>query len=311
MTTKTIIRASKTPLKNIHGILLLDKPKGLSSNAALQMVKRLFKAKKAGHTGSLDPLATGMLPLCFGEATKFSQFLLDSDKTYQVEIQFGVKTTTGDAEGEVVKKIENFSLSAETLAQTLTQFQGEIEQIPSMYSALKYQGTPLYKLARQGIEVPRAARTVTIYAITLMSFSQDCAMVEVSCSKGTYIRTLAEDIGDKLGMGAHVKELRRTQAGPYFANQMVTMSQLEAIAATDENNLSSLLLPMDTSVQAWPNINLTAMTAHYLRLGQPVLIPHAPRSGYVQLKNPEGRFLGVGVVLSDGRIAPSRLVSRV
>src|SRR3990167_575885 len=282
----------KSNLKAIDGILLLDKPKGISSNAALQIVKRLYLAKKAGHTGSLDPLATGLLPLCFGEATKFSQFLLDSDKSYWVEIKLGIKTTTGDAEGEIVQQKENINLDSELFVSTLLKFQGEIEQIPSMYSALKHKGTPLYKLARQGIEVPREKRKVTIYSIKLISFIHDQAVIEVSCSKGTYIRTLVEDIGDQLGVGAHVKELRRTAVGPYIMNQMVTLEKIEALAsAADSTSLAQLLLPVNTSVESWPDVNLTPLTAHYLRQGQPVLIPHSPSSGYVQLKLQEGRFL--------------------
>lgn len=293
---------------NIHGVFLLDKPVGLSSNQALQIVKRIYNAKKAGHTGSLDPLASGMLPLCFGEATKFSQFLLESDKYYRVEFKLGETTTTGDAEGEIVET-RPVTTSAAALVEVLKNFSGKITQIPSMYSALKYQGQPLYKLARQGIEVPRPAREITIYSIELLKFDAPFVSMDVRCSKGTYIRTLVEDIGKTLGCGAHVTVLRRLGAGPYQATQMITLPQLEQLAEQGEEALLNLLLPVETLTVSCPNINLTALTSFYVRRGQPVLIPHSPTDGWVRLTSPNGRFLGMGVVLSDGRIAPKRLIS--
>src|SRR5579862_9142002 len=215
--------------RQIHGILLLDKPLGMTSNAALQKVKRLFNAKKAGHTGSLDPLATGMLPICFGEATKFSQFLLESDKCYQVEAKLGVKTRTGDAEGEVIAVKPVMDLTCERLEAVLSQFVGQIQQIPPMYSALKIQGKPLYELARQGIEIPREARSVQIYRLQLIDFQAETLKFEVQCSKGTYVRTLVEDIGELLGCGAHVSALRRTVVLPYNEIKMYTLDALEEI----------------------------------------------------------------------------------
>ena len=292
---------------DLDGVFLLDKPIGLSSNQALQQVKRIFNARKAGHTGSLDPLASGMLPLCFGEATKFSQFLLESDKYYRVIFKLGEATTTGDAEGDVIE-CKPVSVEHAALLATLKQFFGAITQIPSMYSALKYQGQPLYKLARQGIEVPRPAREIIIHAIELLSFDGLYAEVDVHCTKGTYIRTLVEDIGKVLGCGAHVTGLRRLAAGPYQATQMISMSHLEALASATPDNLKSLLLPVETLAATCPPINLTSLTTFCVRRGQPVLIPHSPTEGWVKLISSECRFLGMGVVLSDGRIAPKRLI---
>lgn len=297
----------KKKYRNINGVFLLDKPVGLSSNHALQKVKRLFQAKKAGHTGSLDPLASGMLPLCFGEATKFSQFLLESDKFYRVEFKLGETTATGDAEGEVIES-KPVNVDEALLRATLKNFVGQIPQVPSMYSALKYQGQPLYKLARQGIEVPRPERIVSIYSIELLSFDGTFVGMDVSCSKGTYIRTLAEDIGKVLGCGAHVTTLRRLASGPYQAEQMITFEQLELLA-DDAQALENLLLPIETLAESCPNINLTSLTSFYVRRGQPVLIPHSPLDGWVKLTSPEGLFLGMGIVLEDGRIAPKRLIS--
>ncbi|MBI5448308.1 MAG: tRNA pseudouridine(55) synthase TruB [Gammaproteobacteria bacterium] len=297
----------KRHYNDIHGVLLLDKPIGLSSNQALQAVKRLYAAKKAGHTGSLDPLATGMLPLCFGEATKFSQFLLESDKTYETRFKLGEMTTTGDAEGEIINT-QQVSVSLKELSAVLKTFLGRISQVPSMYSALKYQGQPLYKLARQGIEVPRASREIDIFALDLLNFDSPFVSIRVHCSKGTYIRTLVEDIGKALGCGAHVTALRRLTAGPYQAEQMVSMAQLEESASQGLPALLERLLPIETLVKTFPVINLTSLTTLCLRRGQAVLIPHAPLEGWVQLNDKDGRFLGLGVVLSDGRIAPKRLV---
>lgn len=214
----------------VNGIVVVDKLKGASSNEVLQRVKRIFGAAKAGHTGSLDPLATGVLPVCLGEATKFSQFLLDSDKSYRTSVRLGIKTTTGDAEGEVVEQ-RPVQITRSDIEAVLVDFQGEIEQVPSMYSALKYKGQPLYKLAREGIEVERPARRVSIYRIELLEFSGDHCVLDVDCSKGTYIRTLAEDIGERLGCLAHVAELRRLKAGPYDQQEAYSLEALEAIRA--------------------------------------------------------------------------------
>ncbi len=234
----------KAQRRQVHGILLLDKPHGMSSNAALQRVKTLFYANKAGHTGSLDPLATGMLPICLGKATKLSQLLLTTDKQYWVTATLGVRTTTSDAEGDIVAQHPVPEFTAAQLEQVLQQFRGEIHQVPSMFSALKQQGVPLYQLARQGKEVPRAARPLTIYALQVLAYQGDQLQLQVHCSKGTYVRTLVDDIGQALGCGAHVSALRRLQVGPLHAAQMVSLDALYSVAeqgyAALDNTLWSL-----------------------------------------------------------------------
>lgn len=296
--------------REVNGILVVDKPAGMTSNDAVQRAKRLFNASKVGHTGSLDPLATGVLPLCFGEATKFSQYLLTSDKRYLVRIRLGVATDSGDADGEVVATRPVPELTAEDLERALDSFRGDIEQVPSMFSAIKHQGQPLYKLARQGIEVERESRPVTIFANELVAFDGDTLTLSIHCSKGTYVRTIAEDLGELLGCGAHVIELRRTAAGPYAEEDLVTFEALEA--AREEGTLDAFLLPVSSAVGDWPEVSLSDDTAYYLRQGQPVMVPHAPTRGWVRLfqHRSEGasRFLGVGEVLDDGRVAPRRLV---
>lgn len=296
--------------KNINGILLLDKSIDLTSNGALQQVKRLFNAKKAGHTGSLDPLATGMLPICFGEATKFSQFLLESDKHYYVTVKLGIRTTTGDAEGEVlaIRPVEN--VTRERLSTLLEEFRGSIQQIPPMFSALKHKGRPLYELARQGIEIERAPRTVQIYELTAHLQDSDVLILDVHCSKGTYVRTLAEDIGEKLGCGAHVIGLRRMSVTPYQHGKMYTISDLESIHKDQGAAfLNQLLLPIESSIQGFPAVKLSTSAAFYIRTGQPVMVPHLPTEGCVRLYSEDGVLLGVGEILDDGRVAPRRLIS--
>ena len=287
----------------------MDKPAGISSNDVVQQAKRLFGAQKVGHTGSLDPLATGVLPLCFGEATKFSQYLLDANKTYWTRIRLGVSTETGDADGEVIAQVDATAITKTQVSDALETFVGEIEQIPSMYSALKHQGQPLYKLARQGIEVERAPRTVTIYSAELLQFAEAYIELRVHCSKGTYIRSLAEDLGAALGCGGHVSALRRLAAGPYAEAQAVTLEQVSEIG--DPQEMDALLLPVASAVGSWPSVRLHEDTAHYVRQGQPVQVAHAPTDGWVQIfeSAEEDRFLGVGEVLTDGRIAPRRLVA--
>ena len=287
----------------------MDKPAGISSNDVVQQAKRLFGAQKVGHTGSLDPLATGVLPLCFGEATKFSQYLLDASKTYWTRIRLGVSTETGDADGEVIAQVDATAITQTQVSDALETFVGEIEQIPSMYSALKHQGQPLYKLARQGIEVERAPRTVTIYSAELLQFAEAYIELRVHCSKGTYIRSLAEDLGAALGCGGHVSALRRLAAGPYAEAQAVTLEQVSVIG--DPQEMDALLLPVASAVSSWPSVRLHEDTAHYVRQGQPVQVAHAPTDGWVQIfeSAEEDRFLGVGEVLTDGRIAPRRLVA--
>lgn len=296
--------------RQVDGVLVLDKPQGCTSNEILQRVKRMFGADKAGHTGSLDPLATGVLPLCFGEATKFSQFLLDADKAYVVKAQWGAKTTTADADGEVIETCPTDELTREALLDTLPRFMGEIEQIPSMYSALKVNGQPLYKLARQGVEVERAARRVRIDQLDLLDFDNVHFSLFVRCSKGTYIRNLVEDIASAMGNLAHVVELRRTQAGAYRLDQAVTVEMLvHALESGGHQALDSLLLPLGSSADHWPALQLTENTAFYLRNGNPVQVPGAPAQGWVKLIGPEQEFIGVGEIEDDGKVAPRRLVS--
>jgi tRNA pseudouridine55 synthase len=294
--------------RDVNGILLLDKPSGITSNAALQQVKRLYFARKAGHTGSLDPLASGVLPICMGEATKVSAFLLDADKRYRVRCQLGVRTATGDAEGEIVASRAVDRYSRAQLESVLDQFRGSIEQIPPMYSALKHQGQRLYKLARQGVEVERQPRPVEIYALLLTGQGDDWIDIDVHCSKGTYVRTLVEDIGERLGCGAHVSELRRTGVGPYDETGLVTITTLEELKQSDLAAMDGLLLPIESALTQWPGVELSNDAAFYLQQGQPVLVPRAPTSGWVRLYERDHTFLGMGEILDDGRVAPRRLM---
>lgn len=295
--------------RDVHGIILLDKPYGVGSNPVLQRVKRLFQARKAGHTGNLDPLATGLLPICLGDATKMSAFLLDADKSYRTVIKLGVKTTTGDAEGAVVVERPVQGVDEQRIAQVLRRFTGVIEQVPPMFSAIKQNGQPLYKLAQRGIEVERKPRQITIYAITLLCLSDDLLEIDVDCSKGTYIRTLAEDIGEALGCGAHVAGLHRTRAGPFDATQMVTIDLLEAVAKEGLERLDALLQPMDSALAQWPDVLLAEDAAYFVRQGQAVRVSQAPAGEWVKLYTRQRAFLGVGRVLDDGRVAPKRLVA--
>ena len=296
----------------VNGILVLNKPQGISSSDAVQKVKRLFGAQKVGHTGSLDPLATGVLPLCFGEATKFSQYLLSSDKKYWARIKLGVATDTADADGEVIATADASHVTRADVEGLLPRFRGEIKQIPSMYSALKHKGQPLYKLARQGIEVEREPRCVTIYSNELMYFEGDVLELELHCSKGTYVRTIAAEIGEALGVGAHVTALHRRAAGPFTEEDMVSLEDLER-EREQGVSLDKFLQPIASAVGQWPEVVLTDATAFYLRQGQPVQVPHAPTSGWVRLiestNSQDKLFLGVGEVLDDGRVAPRRLVA--
>ncbi|QEP43642.1 tRNA pseudouridine(55) synthase TruB [Ectothiorhodospiraceae bacterium BW-2] len=290
----------------VNGILLLNKPIGATSNHALQQVKRLYQAAKAGHTGNLDPLASGMLPICFGEATKYSAFLLDATKRYVGTCQLGVTTTTADAEGEVIESCDVPPLSLAQIESVLEQFRGEIEQLPPMYSALKHKGQPLYKLAREGKEIERQPRRVTIYELTLQQQRQDALLLEVFCSKGTYIRTLVEDIGKQLGCGAHLSQLERTAVGPFQASEMVTMAQLESVQSPAERE--QWLVGLDRAVADFTPLSVTPTGEFYLQQGQPIQIAAAPASGWVRLYSGDGRFIGVGVVLDDGRIGPKRII---
>jgi len=297
----------KRQKKNINGILLLDKPIGFSSNQALQKIKWLLKAAKAGHTGTLDPLATGLLPLCFGEATKFAHFLTDADKTYIATIKLGATTTTGDAEGEVLST-SPVNVSRSEFEQACQQFTGEISQTPPMYSALKFEGKALYEYARAGVEIERQARLVTIHSIEVNSFAGDVAVVAVTCSKGTYIRTLAEDIGKQLGCGAHLIGLRRTATADYQIAQAVTLEQFEAMS--EEERLAALA-PPDSAVHYLPAITLDDDGAFYLLQGQAVWRSGAIPSGLLRLYNEQQVFLGLGELQDDGKIAPKRLMQQV
>lgn len=292
--------------RNISGIVLLDKPLGLSSNAALQEVKKLYFARKAGHTGSLDPLATGLLPICFGEATKISNFLFDAPKQYETVAKLGEMTTTGDCEGEITEKRPVESFDEAQIYSVLSKFMGEIEQIPPMYSALKHKGQPLYKLAREGIEVEREPRKVTIYELILRSMTPNSLELSVKCSRGTYIRTLVEDIGKELGCGAHVQALRRTGLGSYTEADMVSMETLREQA--ESLSLEQSLRPVDSALMDWPEVQLSDNVAYYLKQGQPVVVSQAPTSGLVRLYDADG-FLGIGQILEDGRVAPKRLMN--
>lgn len=292
--------------REIDGILLLDKVPGLTSNGTLQDVKRLFQARKAGHTGSLDPLASGLLPICFGEATKLSGFLLNQDKCYEVVARLGITTTTADAEGEVLEQRPVPALDRDAVEAVLARFRGDIEQIPPMYSALKHQGKRLYELARQGVEVERTARSVSIHALRLIAMDSDTLRIYVHCSKGTYVRTLAEEIGAALGCGAHVAALRRTQVGErYNVADAKTVSQLQAMS--DEERLACLL-PVDDALQDMPSVSLNSEMCFFLRKGQPVFVPKVPNAGWLRLYDKEGVLLGVGELLDDGKVAPRRLL---
>ncbi len=295
----------------LNGILLLDKPLEISSNGILQRVRWLFQAQKAGHTGALDPMASGLLPLCFGEATKFSQFLLDTDKTYQVSAIFGVRTATSDAEGDVIsEKPVTFDQAA--LEQAMVAFRGDIQQVPTMFSALKYQGQPLYKYARQGIEVPREARPISIYRFELHSFDGREASFTVHCSKGTYIRTLIDDLGEALGCGAHVSKLHRIQVGPFTAAQMVTPEQLAAMAeqcqqTADFSAMDALLLPMDAGLDGLPSVQLSEAEQHRLQHGQSCLSGQ-PDCELLKFYGAQGHFIGIGQI-RQGVLSSRRLLN--
>lgn len=299
----------KRQRRPVDGLLLLDKPVGWTSNAALQTVKRLYQAAKAGHTGSLDPLASGLLPICLGAATKLSGWLLNADKSYQFTCRLGITTTTGDAEGEVVATRPVGPLNRAQVEAAMQRFTGVIEQIPPMYSALKRGGQPLYKLARKGIEIEREPRQVTVYTFQLLRWEGEELACELRCSKGTYVRTLATDLGEALGCGAHIAALRRTAVAPYDATRMVTLDRLREQAEQGLAAMDALLLPLDTAVAQWPAIRVRGDAAFYLRQGQPVLAPHAPTQGWVRLYEGEHTFLGIGEILDDGRVALRRLLA--
>jgi tRNA pseudouridine55 synthase len=288
--------------KQVDGVLLLDKPLGLTSNDALQKARRLFSAAKGGHTGTLDPLATGLLPLCFGEATKFSADLLDADKTYEAVLKLGVTTDTGDAEGAVTGTVA-VDAAESAILSVLPRFVGDIRQIPPMHSALKRDGRPLYELARQGIEVERAPRAVTVHAIDCLGFAGGLLTLRVACSKGTYIRVLAADIGQALGCGAHLTALRRTRVGDLDLAGAVTLAELEAL---DEAERAGCLQPVDALLRNLPVVSVAGEAAERFRHGNPVDLQ--PGLGGKIRVYADGRLIGVGEPGSDGRLWPKRLV---
>ena len=289
----------------VDGMLLLDKPDGLSSNQALQQAKRLLNARKAGHTGSLDPIATGLLPLCFGETTKISSFFLGADKDYWVKIRLGVATDTGDREGQTIREAA-VDFSEPQLHLALDKFRGSFEQIPPMHSALKRNGQPLYKLARAGITVERAPRAVTVHALSLEKFSDDEIELTLSCSHGFYVRTLASELGDALGCGAHVRELRRTSVGDFSIENAHTLAQVEALADAAERR--KFLLPTDRMLAHLPEVSLPDNIAFYLCRGQAVRVAgKAGERGLVRVYSDSAGFLGIGELSGDGKVTPRRL----
>ncbi|TXH69701.1 MAG: tRNA pseudouridine(55) synthase TruB [Thiothrix sp.] len=301
---------ARCTFRKLDGILLLDKPLGMSSNKALQDARFLFAAEKAGHTGSLDPLASGMLPLCFGEATKVSGFLLDADKRYITTARFGYTSSTGDEEGEKQLIQVNPNITPAKLEAVLTQFRGEIQQIPPMYSALKKDGQPLYKLARQGIEVERATRTVSIHELKVLESGKDSAVLEVQCSKGTYIRSLVEDIGAALGVGAYVASLRRTAVSPFNSLTMHTLADLLALK-DQQARLDELLLPVDQALMHLPEIVLNEPMALLIQQGQKISLASQPQQGLCRLykkSHTQQQFIGLGEVV-DKSLKAKRLLA--
>ena len=294
----------KTSKRNINGVILLDKPLGYSSNQALQKVKWLYQAAKAGHTGTLDPLATGLLPICLGEATKFAQYVTDADKTYIATIKLGATTATGDAEGEVLTT-SPVNITPAQFAAVCQQFVGEISQVPPMYSALKHEGKALYTYAREGVDIARQPRLITINAIAVNEFLGETAQITVSCSKGTYIRTLAEDIGAALGCGAHLNGLCRTETAGYLLAQAVTIEQLEAMTAEARD---ALLLPVDSAIESLPKVVLNTDCAYFLLQGQAVWQAGKVPNSDLRLYDENNQFLGLGFLQDDGKIAPKRLI---
>jgi tRNA pseudouridine55 synthase len=296
--------------QHISGILLLDKGTGYSSNSELQRARSIFNARKAGHTGSLDPLASGLLPVCFGEATKVSAYLLDGDKRYQVKVRLGVVTDSGDREGAIISEKPVPLFTQADLDEILKPFEGEISQVPPMYSALKHNGQRLYKLARQGLEVERKIRKVTIRQLQLISFDEASLELNVLCSKGTYIRTLAEGIGEKMGCGAHVEVLRRTEVNCFNIEKALTLGQLEGIAKEGSEALKAVLLPVDAAILDWPKVELSEPLAWHIKQGQAINCPgfkSEEDDALVRLYSSSRDFIGLAKLDGEGRLAPKRL----
>lgn len=303
-------RGPKVAWRDIDGILLLDKPAGLSSNAALQRIRRLYRARKAGHTGSLDPLATGILPVCFGQATKISGLLLDADKGYVATLALGSATSTGDAEGEIVERAAVPLLDAARVGAVLAGFTGMLAQRPPMYSALKHHGERLYVLARRGVEVERPARPVMIHELRLLALGGHQIEFEVYCGKGTYVRTLGEDLARALGTVGHLAGLRRTRFGPFDGQPLVTLATLESRAVQEgEPGLDALLLPCDAALGGYPAVTLAVDVALRFRHGQGIPAV-APPGARVRIYGPDGLLLGLGQASADGRgVVPVRLLT--
>ena len=294
--------------RNISGIVVLNKAAGLSSNSALQEVKKLYEANKAGHAGSLDPLATGVLPVCLGEATKVSQFLLDSDKRYRTRIKLGIRTDSGDSEGTIIEQHEKVSVSRKVVEHALTKFKGEVEQLPPMHSALKIKGVPLYKFARKGITIERKTRLISVYKIELVNFGNGELELDIACSKGTYIRTIADDLGQDLGCGAHIIKLHRTQAGVFEEADCISSKELALEKASmGLDKIDQHLIPMDQAILDLPEVKLPSSTASYVKNGQSVLVRHVPEEGLVRMYEEE-QFIGIGCIDDEGKVAPRRLI---
>ena len=301
-----MMNLKSTDKQIVNGLLLVNKPTGLTSNAVLQQVKRLLRAKKAGHTGSLDPLATGMLPLCFGEATKFSQYLLDADKCYEVTGLLGIKTSTADSMGEVIAQVDEFTISDAELNEVLSEFSGSLKQVPSMFSALKHRGKPLYKFAREGIEIERKARDITIHDLQLNAFNGREFKLTVVCSKGTYIRNLVEDIGERLGVGAHVTQLHRAYTAGLATEMMYSLDEL---AKKSEESLQHCLLPVERAVDYLPSLTIDDEASHALKQGKSLSMPNVMNvAGSVRLYEQNQEFIGLGE-WDAGVLKPKRLVT--
>ena len=296
----------KSLKREIDGVFLLDKPLGFSSNQALKKIQWLFNAKKAGHTGTLDPMATGLLPICLGEATKFSHRLLDAHKSYIATIQLGITTSTGDQEGEVISEKE-VVLNEAQLKDTLKKFIGDTTQIPPMYSALKFEGKPLYEYAREGIEIERKSRQIKIFDIKLINIEKSIITIEVLCSKGTYIRTLAEDIGQTMGCGAHLKGLERTQTGNFQLSEALSIEALEAMPMASREKA---LMPIDVLLEELSSIKLNMAELDAIKKGQSIDF-NSKNDKEVRLYSPSGQFVGVGQPDLKGRLFPKRLIANI
>ncbi|RMH18714.1 MAG: tRNA pseudouridine(55) synthase TruB [Gammaproteobacteria bacterium] len=302
------LQQRRSERRNIHGLVLLDKPVGMTSNRALQRVKRLYSAKKAGHTGSLDPLASGLLPVCLGEATKISSYLLDADKTYETTVQLGWSTTTGDEEGDVLRSKRVPALTEERVQQALAGFEGDYDQVPPMYSAIKKSGQPLYRLARKGVEVEREKRRVRIVQCHLLHLDDNSLRLRLRCSKGTYVRVFAEDLAEALGTCGHVKALRRIAVGRFSEADMVSLAQLQNWQESGQfERLSERLVRADQALSDWPEIDLPDPLAKKIRQGNSVSCSMGQRPGLVRLYAGHQRFLGIGQVDAEGKVSPKRL----